>query len=157
MSRFLITICRRLWVLCCLFICFSGCTDDYHNPIPQRHVYIEVDLTFRDKELLPSTAHKIFKPGNIIVGKEFTGYGGVLVTNSIFGGYKAFDLACPHEVRTDAAVEIDDEYNAVCKVCGSKYEVILGYGSGACIAGPSKHALRQYTISGSGKALIVRN
>ena len=103
------------------------------------------------------TSHKIFTAKNTIHGKEFTGFAGVLVTYSTFGGYQAFDIACPHEARTDAVVEIDKDNNAVCKVCGSKYEVILNYGSGACIGGPSKHSLRLYRTSLKNKTLIVNN
>ena len=136
---------------------FLTCTEEYNNPVPSLRVYIEVDLTFRDKELQANAAYKIFTSKNTVSGKEVTGYAGVLVTHSIFGEYKAFDLACPNEVRRDATVEIDEEYNAVCKVCGSKYEVILNYGSGACIEGPSKYALRPYRTESRNKMLIVRN
>ena len=148
---------RRLFIISCMLIFFFTCTKEYNNPIPVFPVYIEVDLTFRDKELLSITEHKIFTKNNTVQGKEYTGYGGVLVTNSLQNGYKAFDLACPNEVRRDAVIEIDDEYNAVCKVCGSKYEVIMIYGSGACISGPSKYPLRPYHAELRGKALIVRN
>jgi nitrite reductase/ring-hydroxylating ferredoxin subunit len=140
-----------------MLLFFFTCTKEYSNPIPVRHVFLEVDLTFRDKVLQPVPSYKIFNSKNTVHGKEFTGYGGVLVTNSIFGGYKAFDLACPNEVRSDAVVEIDDDYNAVCKVCGSKYEVISTYGSGACISGPSKYSLRPYHTEQRDKNLIVRN
>jgi nitrite reductase/ring-hydroxylating ferredoxin subunit len=116
-----------------------------------------LDLTFRDKILQGTASYKIYTTKNIIAGKEYTGYAGVLVTNSIFGGYKAFDIACPNETRTDAVVEIDEDNNAVCKVCGSKYEVILNYGSGVCIGGPSKHPLRQYMTSLKNKTLTVSN
>jgi len=113
---------------------------------------------YRDKELQAMNAHRIFTTKNTIHGKEFTGYAGVLVTYSTFGGYKAFELACPHEVRRDAVVEIDNDLNAVCKVCGSKYEVILNYGSGGCISGPSKYPLRIYRTELRGNSqLIVRN
>ena len=136
---------------------FLTCTDEYLNPIPSRRVYVEVDLKYRDYILNSLVSYKIFTPKNTINGKEFTGYAGVLVTNSIFGNYRAFDIACPNEVRADAVVEIDADNNAVCKVCGSKYEVILNYGSGGCIAGPSKYPLRQYQTILRDKTLFVRN
>ena len=148
---------RRIFILCCFCLFCLTCTKEYNNPIPSLRVYIEVDLTFRDKELQAIADHKIFTSKNTVPGKEFTGYAGVLVTHSIFDEYKAFDLACPNEIRKDAIVEIDDEYNAICKVCGSKYEVILNYGSGACISGPSKYALRPYRTETRNKMLIVRN
>ena len=148
---------RRFLILCGLCVFFITCTKEYYNPIPSLPVYLEVDLTHRDKELRSIPSYKIFTSQNIIVGKERTGYAGVLVTYSTSGDYKAFDVACPNEVRSDAVVEIDDNYNAVCKVCGSKYEVILNGGSGICIGGPSKHALRPYHTTLRDKILIVRN
>ena len=148
---------KRICVLCCMSLFFYACTKEYINPIPQHRVYLEVDLTFRDKELQSMTSYKIFTEKNTIRGKEYTGYAGVLVTYSIFGGYKAFDIACPHEARRDAVIEIDDDFNAVCKVCGSKYEVILNYGSGGCITGLSKYPLRFYRTELRNNTLIVRN
>ena len=148
---------RRLVIIGCMIVFFFACTKEYTNPIPSYRVLIEADLTFRDRELTDYNTSKIFTSKNTVHGKEYTGYGGVLVTHTIFGEYKAFDLACPHEVRRDAVVEIDEEYNAVCKVCGSKYEVSLVYGSGACIAGPSKYPLRPYHTEIRGNILIVRN
>ena len=150
---------RRFLIFCSLLACYLCCTDDYYNPVPPRHVYLEIDLTYRDKELRSMASCKIFTPkSNIILGKEYTGFAGVLVTHTNLDGYKAFDLACPHEVRADAIIEIDSENNAVCKVCGSKYEVINFYGSGGCISGPSKYPLRHYFITpSSGDRLIVRS
>ena len=149
---------RRFFIISCLCVFFITCTKEYYNPIPSLPVYLEVDLTFRDKILWQSPlSYKIFTPQNIITGKERTGYAGVLVTSSIFGGYMAFDVACPNEARPDAVIEIDDDNNAVCKVCGSKYEVILNGGSGICTGGPSQYALRSYRTTLRDKILIVRN
>ena len=148
---------KHLIITGCLCVFLSACTKEYANPIPSLRVFIEVDLSYRDKELVGYNSHKIFTPQNTIRGKEYTGYAGVLVTRTIFGDYKAFDLACPHEVRKNSAVAIDDDYNAVCKDCGSKYEVILNYGSGMCLSGPSKYPLRYYRTELRGNTLIVRN
>ena len=148
---------RRLIIISFLSVLLLTCTEEYNNPVPSFRVYIEVDLTFRDKELQAVAAHKIFTSKNTVPGKEITGYAGVLVTYTMFGEYKAFDLACPNEVRREAIVEIDDDYNAVCKICGSKYEVIRTYGSGVCIEGPSKYALRPYRTELRNKILIIGN
>ena len=148
---------KRFTIIYCLCLFFATCTEEYYNPIPSLPVYLEVDLTYRDKELRSIPSHKIFTLKNTIAGKERTGYAGVLVTYSMFGGYRAFDIACPHEARPDAVIEIDDDYNAVCQVCGSKYEVILNNGSGACIGGSSKNALRPYRTTLKDKTLIIRN
>ncbi len=149
---------RRLLLTGCILVFFLTCTDEYKNPIPSYRVYIEVDLTFRDKELLPFLSYKIFTPKNITQGKEFTGYAGVLVVHTLLGEYKAFDVACPHETRTDITIAIDEENNAICKSCGSKYEVLLNFGTGGRIDGPSKYPLRPYSILfKDNNTLIVRN
>ena len=148
---------RRFFIVCWFCFFFFTCTKEYNNPIPIRRVYLEVDLTFRDKEMQALASYKIFTSKNTTHGKEQIGFAGILVTHTIFGEYKAFDIACPNEVRTDAVIEMDDDYNAVCKVCGSKYEVVLNYGSGGCIGGPSKYSLRPYRTTLSGNTLIVRN
>lgn len=149
---------RRLILSCCMSVLFITCTKEYTNPIPSLRVFLEVDLSYRDKVLQGFNTYKVYTLNNTVHGKEYTGYAGVLVTHTIFGDFKAFDLACPNEVRKDAVVEIDDDYNAVCKICGSKYEVILNYGSGMCISGPSKNALRPYRTEHREKdILIVRN
>jgi len=148
---------RRFILTGCMIVFFFTCTKEYTNPIPLLRVYLEVKLSDRDRELIGHNTHKIFTLNNTVHGKEFTGYGGVLVTHTIFDEYKAFDLACPNEARKDVVVEIDNEYNAVCKLCGSKYETILNYGSGACFVGPSKYPLRYYHTELNGKTLIVRN
>ena len=147
---------RRFFIFLCLLSFLFTCTDEYLNPVPSRRVYLEVDLKYRDKILEPLVSYKIFTAKNTINGKEFTGYAGVLVTHSIFGDYKAFDIACPYETRIDAVVEIDEDNNAICKVCGSKYDVILN-GSGGCIKGPSKSPLRQYRTTLRDKTLFVNN
>jgi len=149
---------RRLILLSCLFFFFLTCTDEFKNPVPSWRVYLEVDLSFRDKTLLPLLSYKIFNSKNTVPGKEHTGYGGVIVTLTTFGEYKAFDITCPNEVRKDAIIEIDEEYNAVCKVCGSKFEVMAVYGSGGCINGKTKYPLRPYSIPfKDNNTLIVRN
>lgn len=149
---------RRFVILGCLCCLFITCTKDYYNPIPSRYVYIEVDLAYLDKELESFLSYKIFTSKNTIRRKEFGfGFGGVLVTHTLFDEYKAFDIACPHEARSNAVIEIDDEHNAVCKVCGSKFEVIYNYSSGISIRGPSKYPLRSYPITRRDNTLFIRN
>ena len=148
---------RCFFIFSCLCLFFVTCSKEFINPIPNLSVYIEVDLLARDYILQGLGTHKIFTSKNTIHGKERTGYAGVLVIHSFFDEYKAFDIACPNEVKTDAIIEIDKDNNAVCKVCGSKYDVILN-GYGGCIEGPSKYSLRPYrTLRKDSKTLIVRN
>lgn len=96
-----------------------------------------------------------------------TGFGGVLLINGM-DPYTtstdtplAYDLACPVEMKSSVRVEIEGElYNAVCPVCGSKYDVTMGGGaplSGPAATGDHKYGLRRYTCypSGSGGYFIT--
>jgi uncharacterized Zn-finger protein len=115
------------------------------NPVPAWRVYLNLDLTFEDKELKAIPAYKTFtvKDANLAQG-ESVGFGGVLVVHNMFGEYKAFDLACPYEARQDVLIEVDSEVlYAACPVCGTKYNVGAGYGAPE---GKSKHFLRTYNI-----------
>lgn len=76
-------------------------------------------------------------PGNYsYTASTFTGFGGVLLISgfdSNTGDYNAplaYDLACPVEAKSDVLVEIDkNNYEAVCKKCGSRYNVCEGQGA----------------------------
>lgn len=96
-----------------------------------------------------------------------TGFGGVLLIEGMdpFSGETltplAYDLACPVEVRSDVRVRIEgDLYEAVCPVCGSRYDVCMGGGtplSGPAATGKHKYGLRRYRClpSGSGGYIIT--
>lgn len=71
-----------------------------------------------------------------------TGYGGVLLICCMdpFSAKPdvplAFDMACPVECKPDVRVRIDAEsLEAVCPVCGSRYNVLTG--SGSRVGGPN--------------------
>lgn len=128
------------------------------NPVPAWRVYLNIDLTFKDKALKAVPAYKIFmlKDANLAQG-ESVGFGGVLVVHNMFDEYKAFDLACPYEARRDVLVEVDNEVlYAVCPVCGTKYDIGTGYGAPN---GKSRHSLRTYDVivKQDGSKLEVRN
>ena len=151
---------KHLFFACCIGALFFSCKDNYESSIPSFYqVYLDIDFqTPRDKDLKGIPSYKIYTESNIVKGKELIGFGGILVVHTIQGEYKAFDLACPKESRNSVRVYVDDDYNAVCPECGSKFEVILNSGSGMCIAGTAKYPLRSYMVIGSGSnKLTVRN
>jgi nitrite reductase/ring-hydroxylating ferredoxin subunit len=130
--------------------------EKVENPIPVQRVYLNLDLTFEDKELkaVPSCKAFTIKDANLAQG-ESVGFGGVLVIHNMFGEYKAFDLACPFEARQDVLVEVDNEIlYAVCPVCGTKYDV--GTGNGAP-NGKGRHYMRTYNVIQNGNKLVVTN
>lgn len=70
-----------------------------------------------------------------------TGFGGVLLISGMdpfttaTDSPLAYDLSCPMEVKSSVRVEIESErYEAVCPVCGSRFDVAMG--GGAPISGP---------------------
>lgn len=89
---------------------------------------------------------------NFILGREpagfhynarsATGYGGVL----LIGGMDpftndpnvplAYDLACPYCRESTIRVVINDALEAECKVCTSRYDVVMG--GGTPVYGPAK-------------------
>lgn len=99
---------------------------------------------------------------------SYTGFGGVL----LIGGMDpftaepnvplAYDLSCPVERSRTVRVAIDsDNYEAVCPVCGSRYNVIMAGGSpvsGPALTGKTKYALRRYYVEpASGGGYIIHN
>ena len=145
---------RILFILFILISTFSCKVEK--NPIPITAVYLNLDLTYEDKELKTIPSYKEYTIKNINIGLgERAGYGGILVVHDMLGKYKAFDRACPHETNPGVTVEVDNEVlYAVCPKCGTKYEIGIGDG---IPNGSSKHSLRQYSVTISGDKLIVRN
>lgn len=83
-----------------------------------------------------------------------TGFGGVLLIcgmdpyNTGITTPLAYDLACPVERKADVRVQIDtDTYVAICKECGSSYDVTMAAGapiSGEAATGKYKYWLKSY-------------
>jgi nitrite reductase/ring-hydroxylating ferredoxin subunit len=152
--------CSRVLFPACLLLMFCFCLplscEKMENPVPNWRVYLNLDLTFEDKELKAVPAYKAFtiKDANLAQG-ESAGFGGVLVVHNMFGEYKAFDLSCPYEARQDVLIKVDNEIlYAVCPVCGTKYDVGTGYGAPI---GMGRHYLRIYTVTQNGNKLLVTN
>jgi len=145
-----------LLLVFCVSIILS-CAED-KNYLPYRDVYLELDLTFRDKELKDVLGYKTYiNPGkDFINGKEIAGYGGVLVINTIMSGLCAFDLACPNEGMQSTRVKVDDDaLYATCPECGRKYEIGE---SGSGQHTDSKLRLTQYLVIPQTKGInIVTN
>lgn len=96
--------------------------------------------------------------------RTMTGYGGVLLINGFDFrinevGPLAYDLSCPVERKPDIRVAVDsDTFEAICPVCGSKYDVTMGAGSP--ISGPAasdRYALRRYQCVPNGSGYIIMN
>ncbi|GHT36970.1 hypothetical protein FACS189435_0990 [Bacteroidia bacterium] len=143
----------------CFFLLLMGlmaCNATYHSSIPSLPVYLELDLGFQDKDLVPLQAFKIYTKKNVTLAVERTGYGGVLVYHALDNNYYAFDAACPHEANASITVQIDESrLHAICPKCQSNYD--LSYGNANPVEGPSREALKRYPLTLSGNKIYVRN
>jgi nitrite reductase/ring-hydroxylating ferredoxin subunit len=150
---------RLLPLLCLTALALCACDKTHLSNIPNRPVYLELDLTFEDKDPLPASAYKIYTPQNINQHIEQTGFGGVLVYHGLNGlgtdAYYAFDIACPYEASRSATIRVDDDrLHATCPQCESKYELLFGLGNP--VSGPARERLKPYPVSISGNKLYVR-
>jgi len=150
---------KRTFLALILFA-LSACEATQRSSIPDYPVYLELDLTFEDRDLIPIQASKIYTQRNINQAVEQTGYGGVLIyhgINSVGGSaYYAFDAACPNEASSAVTVAVDkDQVYAVCPQCHSQYELLNGIGNP--VSGPSKERLKPYNVFQSGQIIYIRN
>ena len=90
----------------------------------------------------------------------YTGFAGVLLICDINNEPLAYDLCCPVEVSEDTRVFINDDLEAECPVCGSRFNVIEAYGTP--VYGPAverKYGLQRYKVvpASLGGYIIRRN
>lgn len=97
----------------------------------------------------------------------YLGFGGVLLIGGIdpFTSEPnvplAYDLACPVERDQSVRVTVDpDNFEAVCRKCGSRYDVVMAGGSpvaGPALTGDVKYGLRRYVCSPDYGGYIIHN
>ncbi|MDH6356273.1 (2Fe-2S)-binding protein [Parabacteroides sp. PF5-9] len=148
----------KKWLILLIVFFVVGCEEEKIT-FPYRPVYLEVNLTYEDKELLIPFTHKIFTKY-----KDLTiGLGGVILFHGIdngYGAYHAYDLACPYEEEATTLLSVNEsELNAVCPKCNSSYELSLN-GNGNP-KNTHKKRLRSYNVqqvnTGVAQKLIIRN
>ena len=145
---------RRISIICCILLFALSCGFE-KNPIPYAPVNLNLDLTFKDKELRTSGSYKEYTSKNINISLERAGYGGILVVHNYLNEYRAFDRTCPYEVNPGITVEVDSVVRyAVCPKCGTKYEIGMSAG---VPDGLSRHGLLEYSVIKNGNTLIVKN
>lgn len=98
----------------------------------------------------------------------YVGFGGVLLIGGVdpFTAEPnvplAYDLSCPVERSQTVRVAVDaDDLEAVCHVCGSRYDVLTAGGApvgGPALTGKYKYGLRRYSCDpASGGGYIIHN
>lgn len=144
----------------------SSCESVDDNRIPPVRVYLNFGNTglwdvygvsgYGDYAIF---SRKDRIPGNYSYREnDYTGFGGVLLIYGV-GEVLAYDRACPVEARQDVVVTIDNSnYEAVCRTCGSRFNVCEAYGSP--IAGPAienGYGMRRVNVIPSGGGYIIQN
>ncbi|MDE7348025.1 MAG: hypothetical protein K2N48_14940 [Muribaculaceae bacterium] len=98
----------------------------------------------------------------------YVGFGGVLLIGGVdpFTSEPnvplAYDLSCPVERSQTVRVAVNaDNLEAVCHVCGSRYDVVTAGGApvgGPALTGDTKYGLRRYVCQpGQGGGYIIHN
>lgn len=155
----------------CLLLCgvtVLSCTEvNDRNRIPQREVYIDLSTMGYWSQYGAYTpgSYRVFSvidriPTNYpFTAKTRTGFGGVLIYNTPYGNVCAFDLSCPVERKANVCVVVDENTNeAVCKECGSHYELMEGTGSPISGKAVSDNVwMTKYSAVKSGSGYNIRN
>ena len=143
---------------CLMVLLAASCGKVDVSNVPYARVYLELDLSFKDKDLVGALNFKEFTSA---AGQNYgtqLGYSGVLVVCGFDSSgntqYYAYDLCCPHEAERNTTVQADNTGWAKCPKCGTKYEI--AYGSGTPSEGPSKFALTRFDVTRQGNKLLIR-
>ncbi len=88
----------------------------------------------------------------------YTGFGGVLLVSGFDGEFKAYDLACPVECRTNVLIEVQSDLNiAECPVCHSTYDIYRFGSPLSGVASQKAYALTRYNVGPgtSGQYMLI--
>lgn len=124
-----------------LFLAFSSCVKEQpRNSLPYAPVNFKIDV-LTDK--IDFFSYATFEHPRL--ADEYVGYGGLLVFTDQNGSVFAYDLCCPHEKNRAIKVKPNNAGEAVCAVCGSKFDIMTG-GLGFVKSGPSTSPLQSYSV-----------
>lgn len=137
---------------------FTGC----HTVDDDRIPYAPVSVVFRNQGDWVTYGvggaveskrfiRQLYEPqGFPYTATSATGFGGVLLVCDYNGEYRAYDLACPVEIRADIRVNVimdgEDGPRAECPVCHSSYDI---FRFGGPLGGPAAregYALTHYFV-----------
>ncbi len=147
-------------IVCLIAVLALSCGKVNVSNIPYAPVFLELDLTFKDKDLVGALNYKEFTTANGQIYGTRLGYGGVLVVcgfnaSGVQTQYHAYDLCCPYEANQNIKVKADNTGWAQCPQCGTKYEI--AYGTGTPADGPSEYALTRFVVTQQGNKILIRH
>lgn len=115
---------KKLILFISLLFCTVSCGDSFESSIPNVGKFgFEVNL-------LQAQFQSIQSQGNfvLVLKNEHNvklGFGGLIIGNSYYNGYCAYDAACPVEASRDVIVELTNDGlgKAVCPKCSTIYDL----------------------------------
>lgn len=156
---------RALFIGCLLTLSafIAGCDNYDDQRLPARPVHIEIySAQWSVYGVHGYTEWQTFIKNSQPKGfawsaNSYTGFGGVLLVSGLNNELLAYDLACPVECQSQVRVEVDDLAGvAVCKKCGSTYDIFTGYGqplSGR--AQEKKYGLTSYLVTFTSTGYLI--
>jgi len=135
-----------------LAITLVSCYDNVISSIPDYPVNLQLNLT-TTYPTFKNSVNQFLLFEVRIKETDRIGFGGILVYTGLDGNYYAFDMACPYEAKYNIRVYPNEIGQAVCKSCGSVFDI--GYGIGNPSKGPAKEVLKRYRAILSGDMLYI--
>lgn len=147
-----------------LLVALAGCNSVDDTRIPASAVYIPfsdvgVWNTYGVAGALSSRS--FIKASKLPSGYPYTevsatGFGGVLLVGDFNGEPRAYDLACPVEVKASVRIAVDIEAAvAECPVCHSVYDVFRFGGPLSGTAAEKGYALTRYSVGATASGLYM--
>lgn len=146
---------KQYLILSLLSVHAASCDDNYVSSIPDYPVYLELNLTtypYNDLNY-SSNVFFYFETRANLPATNSIGFGGLIVNTGFDGNFYAFDMCCPYEAKKTIKVYPNDIGEAVCKECGSIFDI--GNGTGFPTSGLAKEPLRNYRTYRNGNYLYV--
>lgn len=144
---------RRLLFSVLLLVGLATPSCDEAPPTSIPDVYVNFECS-----LLQSPYSQIRTPNEFIEITKSSknipvGYSGILIGQSPFNGYCAYDMCCPVERTRSVAVHIKIGALGIakCNKCGEEYNLLNG---AYPMKGISKEYLKKYNVSMSGEDLL---
>lgn len=150
--RFLLSLLCYFAVACVMTSCHH--IDNHRLPV----AYVNVSFTtvgdWNIYGVSGAGMHKEFilpekKPAGFpYTAMSATGLGGVMLCCNYYNNVVAYDLACPVECRATVRVFVNEENEAECPVCHSRYDIFekFGYPIGG-IAAERGYGLEVYNVT----------
>lgn len=132
------------------FLLLFGCGAENEHPIPNIPIYID-PIYIYDAEY--TSLLNVY--GTYVVKNEGYLGNGILIVNVGNNEFKAYDCTCTHEVQDSCWVRPTETMinSAVCRCCGSNFELTYGTPS----SGDAHFPLKSYKVAFGNSTIRVYN